>query len=108
MEEEDRPSFRITSKQQEAFDQVIDAVDVIVQIEAGSQEQEGAKQKLETAVLELCIALLDDQLGDHQYQSVIISGLAVLGLQEGGRWADAEDYTPKLSAVIKLARLMAI
>jgi hypothetical protein len=30
-----------------------------------------------------------------------------LGLKERGRWANAEDYTPK-SAVIKLARLMVI
>jgi hypothetical protein len=51
---------------------------------------------------------LDHKLGDHQYQSAIISGLAVLGLQEGGRWANTEDYTPKLSAVIKLARLMVV
>jgi hypothetical protein len=47
LEEEDRPGFRITSKQQAAFDQVIDPVDVIVQIEAGNQEQE-AEEKLET------------------------------------------------------------
>jgi hypothetical protein len=56
--------------------------------------------------LELSIVLLDNQFGDAQYQSAVISGLAVLGLHEGGRWANVEDYTPKLSAVIKLARLM--
>ena len=26
----------------------------------------------------------------------------------GGRWASAEDYTPRLSGVIKLARLMVV
>ena len=30
------------------------------------------------------------------------------GLEEGGRWASAEDYTPWLSGVIKLARLMVV
>lgn len=52
--------------------------------------------------------LLDHELADNEYQSVVISGLAVLGLQEARGWANAEDYTPKLSAVIKLALLMVI
>ena len=30
------------------------------------------------------------------------------GLKEGGQWAKAKDYTPRLSGVIKLARLMVI
>ncbi len=38
----------------------------------------------------------------------MISGLAVLGIQEDDRWLDIEDYTPKYSAVIKLAWLMVV
>jgi len=39
---------------------------------------------------------------------VLISRLAVLGIQEDDGWLDAEDYTPKYSAVIKLARLIVV
>ena len=47
-------------------------------------------------------------LQDNEYKSVIISGLAVLGMQDDDGWLDAKDYTPKYSAVIKLAQLMVI
>lgn len=39
---------------------------------------------------------------------MLISGLAVLGMRDDNRWLDAEDYTPKYSAVIKLARLIVV
>ena len=54
------------------------------------------------------IALLDHPLQDNEYESAIISGLAVLMIKGEKGWHDAEDFTPKYSAVIKLARLMVI
>jgi hypothetical protein len=45
---------------------------------------------------------------DNEYKSTLISGLAVLGIREGEKRLDAEDYTPKYSAVIKLARLIVV
>ncbi|PVH68199.1 hypothetical protein DL98DRAFT_599739 [Cadophora sp. DSE1049] len=54
------------------------------------------------------IALLNQPLQDDEYKSVLISGLAILGMREDDGWLDAEDYTPKYSAVIKLARLTVI
>jgi len=59
-------------------------------------------------VLRFCITLLDHLLQDNEYESAIISGLAVLGIKEDKGWLNAEDYTLKYSAVIKLARLMVI
>ena len=52
--------------------------------------------------------MLDHLLQDNEYESVIISGLAILGMKDDKGWLDAEDYTPKYSAVIKLARLMVV
>jgi len=103
LDKEDRPRFKFTSKQQDMLDELMDAVDQVVEFQGQMLEAH-----VQGRVLQFCIALLDHGLADNEYQSVIISGLAVLGLQEGGRWANAEDYTPKLSAVIKLARLMVI
>ena len=38
----------------------------------------------------------------------MISRLAVLGIRNDDGWLDAEDYTLKYSAVIKLAWLMVV
>jgi hypothetical protein len=50
------------------------------------------------------IAMLDHSLGDHQYDNVLIGTLAVMGVRDDGGWQSALDYTPILSAVIKVAR----
>jgi hypothetical protein len=39
---------------------------------------------------------------------VLISGLVILGMREDDGWLDTEDYTPKYSAMIKLARLIVV
>jgi hypothetical protein len=58
--------------------------------------------------LELCIALLNHELGDDEYESVIISGLAVMGFRDDRGWLNAEDYTTKYSGVIKIARMLVV
>lgn len=63
---------------------------------------------MQQALLRFCIALLDYNLVDNEYQSAIISRLAVLGVREDKGWDNPKDYTPKLLAVIKLSRLMVI
>ena len=40
--------------------------------------------------------------------NIIISGLAVLGIRSDNRCLDVEDYTPKYSAIIKLAWLIVV
>jgi hypothetical protein len=64
--------------------------------------------RIEQEILEFCIALLNHPLKENEYQSALISGLAVLGIRDDDGWLDAEDYTPKYSAIIKLARLMVV
>jgi hypothetical protein len=51
---------------------------------------------------------LDQQLQDDEYKSVLISACAALGIREDGGWFGAEEYSPKYSAIIKLARLIVI
>jgi hypothetical protein len=65
-------------------------------------------QQIQRKVLRFCITLLDHPLQDNEYQSPIISGLAVLMIKGDKGWHDAEDFTTKYSAVIKLARLMVV
>ena len=64
--------------------------------------------RIQREILRLCIELLNHPLKDNEYKSAIISGLAILGIQDDNGWLDVEDYTPKYSAIIKLARLMVV
>ena len=90
LDEKKRLKFKFTSKQQDKFDELIDAVDQVIEFQ-GEREGEDiqAYQELgkhvQSRLLQFCIALLDHSLADNEYLSVVISGLAVLGLQEGGR-----------------------
>ena len=82
-------------------------------LESGEEEGESDEEikwmgRIQRQVLRLWIALLNQPLQDDEYKSVLISGLAILGMREDDGWLDAEDYTPKYSAVIKLARLMVV
>jgi hypothetical protein len=73
-----------------------------------SDEEIERMRKVQRDVLRFCIDLLNHPLQDNEYESAIISGLAVLGMRGDDGWLDAEDYTPKYSAAIKLARLMVV
>ena len=64
--------------------------------------------RIQREILRLCIALLNHPLQDNEYQNVIISGLAMMGIWDDDGWLDAKDYTPKYSAIIKLARLIIV
>jgi hypothetical protein len=73
-----------------------------------SDEEIERMRKVQRDVLRFCIDLLDHPLQDNEYESAMISGLAVLGMRDDDGWLDAKDYTPKYSAAIKLARLMVV
>jgi len=52
--------------------------------------------------------LLDHDLKYSEYESVVISILAIIGMREDEGWLGAEDYTLKYSAFIKLARMFVV
>jgi RecQ family ATP-dependent DNA helicase len=119
---EKRPGFELTERQQMAIDDVWTNVEEFVWwkeeqggLGSGPEEEEGESDeeiewmgRIQRQILRLWIALLNQPLQDDEYKSVLISGLAILGMREDDGWLDAEDYTPKYSAVIKLARLMVV
>jgi superfamily II DNA helicase RecQ len=75
-------------------------------------DMDPAQQPLDTvdrAILTWCITMLDHPLHGQQGQEFangIISGLAVMGIPERGGWETALTFTPKLSAMIKIARML--
>jgi hypothetical protein len=65
---------------------------------------------LDRACLQLCIALLDHTLkGDH-FESVVLSFLAVLGIDEnpGGVFRGPISHSPDLSKFIKMAQMLVV
>ena len=54
------------------------------------------------------MTLLNHELGDDEYESVIISGLAIIGFHNDRGWLNAKDYTTKYSRVIKIARMLVV
>jgi hypothetical protein len=81
--------------------------------DASPTEGEGVGEvvrDLDRACLQLCIALLDHTLqGDH-FESIVLSFLAVLGIDEspGGVFRGPLSYSPDLSKFIKMAQMLVL
>jgi hypothetical protein len=57
--------------------------------------------------LDLCIALLDQKLHGKLTESILVGFLAALGInRECNGFEDPVSYTPKLSALVKIAQLL--
>ena len=119
IELEKRPAYECTTRQQIAINDVWTIIEDFIEWKEEQGDEEREKEghsneeiqwmsRIQREVLRLWIALLNQPLHDDEYKSVLISGLAILGMREDDGWLDAEDYTPKYSAVIKLARLMVV
>lgn len=74
------------------------------QPEEAEQEELTADQR---ACLQFCMALSDQRNIDHDYDSALVCGLAVLGVKEVG-WKGMDQYPPILSKLIKIARFMVV
>ena len=113
--DEDRPAYRLTHEQGETLDALVTAVTELRELAGqrteespASQEEEKQQERVDRLCLQLCTRLLDHELLHTEYDSVILSAMAAMGIKEGGGWVSAEDYTPKYSAFIKIARMLVI
>ena len=125
---ENRPQYQLTPDQQRELEGLIHLAQQAEDDEAiGSEiederdenndndnrynEPQGAPEltPIQRQCLRLCISLLDHQVHSSHYHNAVVSALAVLGVDtEHLTWLPAENYTPKLSAVVKLARIMVV
>ena len=72
---------------------------------------ETQSDELSQACLDFYWTLLQEQYSKNEYDSVLVCGLAVLGVRKSGGqwcWAQLYDYPPILSRIIKIARFMVI
>jgi hypothetical protein len=113
-EEQPFPSqarFRFTENQQERYQEMWDLYQARSLAYASPyQESEGSERlgPTQQALLRFLISLLNHRISGNDFENAILSGLAVLGLGPVQGWVDALNYTPKLSAVVKLARIMVV
>jgi Orsellinic acid/F9775 biosynthesis cluster protein D len=110
-----QPRFTLTPPQQILYDEMWQCCRSSLELEheQGRAVNEEATpsytlQPAQQAVLRFLISLLDHQIRGNEFENGILSGLAVLGLDPNQGWIDALNYTPKLSAVVKLARIMVV
>lgn len=70
-----------------------------------SEEEE---EKLEGHVLAFLISMLDHPLKGNKYRSVLVSATAVLGVDGDRGWKDALVYTPTISAIVTVAKMLVL
>ena len=96
----------LTTAQSAALDQAVQAAYTCMQ---GQQQSLALQSALDTACLQLCIALLDHRLMGDLYDSVILGFLAVLGIDRARQgFQEAITYTTHLSAMVKIAQLLVL
>lgn len=117
---EGRPRYILTPKQEHCLERLQHIVAGIDDGEVDGSIGNGHSQTsttsaitdaaaIEQASLEFWLAMLDHELKDEEFESGIISGLAVLGLEvEKGGWMPAINYTPILSAIVTVARALVV
>ncbi|KAK4148448.1 hypothetical protein C8A00DRAFT_38983 [Chaetomidium leptoderma] len=92
-----QPPYRMTSEQHDILQDWWRGL-------ASSDEEE----TIDRDCLCFLVSLLDHPLNDTTYDSPLLSALAVHGLRADGGWVTPQLYTGHYSAVIKVARLLAV
>ncbi|KAK4551753.1 hypothetical protein LTR86_010946, partial [Recurvomyces mirabilis] len=105
-DQDDMPRYRLTDAQRTALQQLYRAC----QKDEGESRAEAVERQTaaEKASIVFWIRMFDHELQDDEFDSGVISALAVLGLDEQGNWKAALNYTPTLSAVITTMRAVVV
>ncbi|KAF4414963.1 DNA helicase [Fusarium acutatum] len=105
-QDEDRPPYKLTIRQGDLWDEFVEAAEAVV---AGQARQNGlTDEKMERLCLDMLIGMLYHQFKQSHYDSIVLSALAIMGINEDGGWVEPTDYTPKYSGVIKVARMLVL
>ncbi|KAF5574050.1 uncharacterized protein FSUBG_14077 [Fusarium subglutinans] len=105
-QDEDRPPYKLTIRQGDLWDEFVEAAEAVV---AGQARERGlTDEKMERLCLDALISILDHQFKQSHYDSIVLSALAIMGINEDGGWIEPTDYTPKYSGVIKVARMLVV
>ncbi|KAH0553155.1 hypothetical protein GP486_006660 [Trichoglossum hirsutum] len=111
--------YRLKQDQRSCMQELLVAANRALQYEDGELEEEEVKamhQELDGSCLALCMALLDHRLNHDEYESAIVSCLAIMGLEyipgSSGtaqyKFKDSAQVTPILSGFIKVAQMLTV
>ncbi|KAH0558841.1 hypothetical protein GP486_004520 [Trichoglossum hirsutum] len=100
--------YQCTREQQDSIQSLRIAVENFQE-----DSNEAMQQEVDKYCLQLCITLLAQRLDHDEYESAIISFLAVMGLENilgtrRYRFKDSIQYTPILSGFIKIAQMLTL
>lgn len=75
--------------------------------DARNNPPRGPLDRLQSACLDLCLALLDQQLVTDDYDCALVWALGILGVTKDG-WSDYFEYSSFLSGFLKTSRFLVI
>lgn len=107
------PPYKFTRAQFATFQKLIEEVEMVVnqeEVEPMLEDEEPVHKQMngvQTACLDFCIQLLNQEITQSEYESPLVCALAVLGVSETG-WREPDSYPPILSSMIKCARFMVV
>lgn len=104
LDDYDRPGYEFTPEQEKALARFQRRLSHTT----GATGQEELSTGLDRACVDFLVTLLDHQLPNSSYDSVLLSALAAMGIRQDGGWLPPDDYTPYYSAVIKVARMLVV
>ncbi|TKW60305.1 MAG: DUF3505 domain-containing protein [Blastochloris viridis] len=112
LEPTERPPFKASQQQLASYKALSDNLDDLEEawlLAKGNfssykviELYKGAKEK----TLALFISILDHQTKDSEFNSVMVSFLTVLSISPNGSWLSFETFTPFLSALVSISRLL--
>ncbi|MCJ1360886.1 MAG: hypothetical protein MMC33_010895, partial [Icmadophila ericetorum] len=112
------PEYELNQRQTRAWSRVVEEANLVAEEKERRAEEEEEEEEEEDeireeltdaqrACLRFCMALLDQAVNRHEYESPLVCAMAVLGVTAGG-WKGPDQYPPHLSAMIKVNRFMVV
>ncbi|TPX16410.1 uncharacterized protein E0L32_012428, partial [Thyridium curvatum] len=100
-----RPEYRMTIQQARAWQRFMDGINKVI----AGEDTRPSEAETDRMCLDTIVEFLDHPFknGNH-YESIIISALAVMGLDPCGGWVRVVNYTPIYSVVTKVGRYLVL
>jgi superfamily II DNA helicase RecQ len=109
-----RPAFRLTEQQEEWLEKIEEYLEADVERDDEGEDEGAAKEskedrrRLDELISRVLISLLDHNTGDIPETSILVTGLAVLGIDIERGWKKPLSFTPMLSAIVTIGRMLVL
>lgn len=102
------PAFALTAIQQRYLCRIKSVARARVEQGGDINEEVECSKRLEDAIVQFWISMLDHDIGDSEYSNALVGALAVLGIETNGGWKSPLIYTPMLSAVVTTSKMIVL